>query len=447
MTQFIDRRQNPKDKSLGNRQRFMQRARAQIKEVVNRSVKDRNITDIASGETISIPTRGIGEPRLRQAPTGGVRPRVYTGNKQFSSGDRIPKPQGGDAGGRGKEGADSGEGEDAFEFALTREEFLDLFFEDLELPDLVKRELKEVKTMRRARAGITTAGSPSNLNILRTMRHAHSRRIALRRPRTAAVAELEAEIAALEANPRRSAEEDERLAALRTQLEVWERRRRAIPYIDPLDLRFNAFTHKPEPNAKAVMFCLMDVSGSMGEREKDLAKRFFILLHLFLQRRYDHIDVVFIRHTHEAQEVDEETFFYSRETGGTVVSTALAEMAKVQKDRYPASEWNIYAAQASDGENHSGDAERCISLLEETLMPVCQYYAYVEILDEREIEIFRNAPDGTALWRAYRVVGEAWPNFAMKRIARPGDIYPVFRELFGPKMAGQTISGGAGARA
>ncbi|MBM3487607.1 MAG: YeaH/YhbH family protein [Alphaproteobacteria bacterium] len=439
MTQFIDRRQNPKDKSLGNRQRFMRRARAQIKEVVNRSIKERNITDVASGETITIPTKGIGEPRLRHAQSGGVRERVFSGNKQFSTGDKIDKPPSG-GGGRGKEGADSGDGEDSFEFALTREEFLDLFFEDLELPDMIKRALLEVKTWRRTRAGITTVGSPTNLNILRTMRQAHSRRIALRRPRTVAVETIEAEIAALEAKARRTTDEDKRLATLQAELERMGRRRRAIPYIDPLDLRFNAYQARPEPNAQAVMFCLMDVSGSMGEREKDLAKRFFILLHLFLRRRYDHVEVVFIRHTHEAQEVDEETFFYSRETGGTVVSTALAEMARIQKERYPVAKWNIYAAQASDGENHSGDADRCIALLDETLMPVCQYYAYVEILDEREIEIFRNAPDGTALWRAYRRVADSWGNFAMKRIARPADIYPVFRELFAPRKAGQPAS-------
>jgi uncharacterized sporulation protein YeaH/YhbH (DUF444 family) len=108
------------------------------------------------------------------------------------------------------------------------------------------------------------------------------------------------------------------------------------------------------------MFCLMDVSGSMGEREKDLAKRFFMLLHLFLKRRYERLDIVFIRHTHDAQEVDEHTFFYSRQSGGTIVSTALEEMKKIVHDRYATGEWNIYAAQASDGYTQTGDASRCV---------------------------------------------------------------------------------------
>jgi len=242
--------------------------------------------------------------------------------------------------------------------------------------------------------------------------------------------EIEREIFALEAKSSQDGKSAKTLAKLRKQLEEMNRKRRAVPFIDPLDIRFNRFEQQPQPNTKAVMICMMDVSGSMGEREKELAKRFFVLLHMFLERRYERTDVVFIRHTHEASEVDEETFFYSRETGGTVVSTALKEMMKVVEDRYSPQEWNIYAAQASDGENFTGDSARCVALLEDVLMPLCQYYAYVEIVDEREADLVLDSQNGAALWRSYRTVAENWSNFAMKRIARPGDIYPVFRELF-----------------
>ncbi|MEK1948778.1 MAG: DUF444 family protein, partial [Ensifer adhaerens] len=206
--------------------------------------------------------------------------------------------------------------------------------------------------------------------------------------------------------------------------------RRRIAYVDPVDVRFNRFERQPLPNASAVMFCLMDVSASMGEREKDLAKRFFVLLHLFLKRRYERIDIVFIRHTDEAREVDEETFFFSKQSGGTVVSTALEEMLRVIEERYPSNLWNIYAAQASDGDNANGDSERCAELLRESLMRLCQYYAYVEIIDERESGIFGSTDNGTSLWRAYRTVDSAVPNFQMTRVAMPADIYPVFRKLF-----------------
>ena len=430
MPYFIDRRLNPKDKSLGNRQRFLRRARAQIKEAVNKALKNRNVSDTLSGETISIPTKGIAEPRFRLSPTGGNRDRIFPGNKEFDAGDRLPKPPKGGGEGRGKKGADQGDGTDEFEFALSRDEFLDLFFEDLELPELVKTTLKEIENIKPQRAGIGTTGTPTNINVIRTMRMAMGRRLALKRPRTHEVLEVERQVFALENKSTLAPDEHEALAALRAELKELKRRQKGVPYIDPLDIRYNQFVQKPEPSTKAVMFCLMDVSGSMGEREKDLAKRFFVLLHLFLKRRYERIEVVFIRHTHQAQEVDEETFFYSRETGGTVVSTALREMLTIVRDRYSPGEWNIYAAQASDGDNFAGDAEKCTALLSQELMPMCQYYAYVEILDEREMELFRNSEEGAALWRCYRSVAADWQNFAMKRIATPADIYPVFRELF-----------------
>ncbi len=309
-------------------------------------------------------------------------------------------------------------------------QFLDIFFEDLELPDLVKTNLREITAFTRRRAGYTNSGNPANLDVGRTMRNSFARRISLKRPDNEEVEALRRAILELERDNRPGSEAASRLKALHEELEALERRRRWVPYIDPLDIRYRDFHKQPEPNTRAVMFCLMDVSGSMGEREKDLAKRFFMLLHLFLQRRYERIEVVFIRHTHEAQEVDEETFFYSRETGGTVVSSALNEMLRVARERYPADQWNIYAAQASDGDNYPGDGAACVALLEQYLMPMCQYYAYVEILDEREIDVFRNAAHGAALWNAYATVAEKLDNFDMKRIARAGDIYPVFRELF-----------------
>jgi hypothetical protein len=429
MVQFIDRRLNPKGKSLGNRQRFLRRARGEIREAIQKSLKDRKVSDVAGGEQISIPAKSTREPRFRFSPSGGTRDFVRPGNKEFVVGDQIKKPQTG-AGGRGKEASTSGEGEDDFQFTLTQDEFLDVFFEDLELPNLVKTSLKEMKSTSPRRAGITTAGSPTNINILRTMRNAYGRRIALKRPSSAELDALNQRILALEAKSEKAAGDREELKRLYAQREALERRQKWIPFIDPLDVRFNAFEPQAVPSAQAVMFCLMDVSGSMGEREKDLAKRFFLLLHLFLKRRYERVDIVFIRHTHDAQEVDEETFFYSPQSGGTIVSTALEEMIRIMGQRYPASDWNIYAAQASDGYTQSGDAERCVKLLNTDIMPYCQYYAYIEILDEREMEVFASEETGAELWRAYARTRQAWPNFAMKRISQPAHIFPVFRELF-----------------
>lgn len=424
---FIDRRLNPKDKSLGNRQRFLRRAREELKRSIRDAVRKGSISDVDGEHEVSMPARGTDEPRFQDAADSGERRHVLPGNREFTPGDRIPKPEG--RGGPGASGPSDQISEDDFRFVLSREEVLDLFFEDLELPDLVKLSLKEILASRPRRSGFSVTGSSSNINVLRTMRNSQGRRIALRRPRREEVEAVERELAELAVEPDDPAAA-KRIAQLQAELERLQRSRRLVPYIDPLDIRFNRYDPQPVPNANAVMFCLMDVSGSMGEREKDLAKRFFVLLHLFLKRRYDRTDIVFIRHTHEAQEVDEETFFYSTQSGGTTVSTALEEMRRVIDRRYPSSEWNIYAAQASDGDNMANDSDRCISLLNEVIMPLSQYFAYVEIIDERERNIFGSTPNGTSLWRAYKEVGKRWPNFQMSRIAQPADIYPVFRALF-----------------
>lgn len=435
MAHFVDRRLNPKDRSLGNRRRFIRRVRSHVKHAVDEAVRRRGIADVDRSDSVKVPTDSILEPSFHHGSEGGSRERVLPGNKTFRSGDTIKKPPGG-AGGRGRRGAPDGEGEDSFAFVLSRDEFLDIFFEDLELPDMVKRSLRQTTATKPRRAGQSVTGSPANLNVARTMRNALGRRLALHRPSDSKVGELRERILRLEALDKLEDDQRAELAELRAELDGILRRQKLVPYIDPLDVRFNYFEQHPDPNASAVMFCLMDVSASMGEREKDLAKRFFVLLHLFLSRRYDRVDLVFIRHTHLASEVDEETFFHSRETGGTVVSTALEEMRRVIDERYAPNEWNIYAAQASDGDNYSGDSRNCAKMLNEELMKLCQYFAYVEIIAEEEARFLTSDGSGTELWIAYRNVAERWRNFAMKRIARPADIYPVFRELFSHEREG-----------
>ena len=420
---IVDRRPNPKGKSLSNRQRFLSRARAEVKSAVQDALRKRKVADVGHGEKVAIPTRGISEPVFHHSRRTGRTDHVVPGNKEYLRGDEIPRPQGGEGRG-GSEGSPDGSGEDAFEFTLSKEEFLDMFFEDLELPDLVKKSLKETVAVDLQRAGYTVVGTPANLSVPRTMRNSMARRISLKRPKTA---DVEALREAVEEARRAGCDEDaERLAV---ELERNERRAKIIPYIDPIDVRYRRFERVPRPNTEAVMFCLMDVSGSMTEAMKDLAKRFFMLLHVFLTRRYRHVDVVFIRHTSTAEEVDEETFFYSRETGGTVVSTALEKMLEIARARYPTDRWNIYGAQASDGDNYGADSGRCVALLGNEVLPLCQYFAYVEVGDGMGGSLTGLSRDSD-LWRAYGEVAPAHPHFAMRRVGDPAQIFSVFHELF-----------------
>ena len=419
---IIDRRLNPKGKSLTNRQRFLRRARRHIQEAVRDATRGRGITDIADGEKISIPSDDLREPVFRRATDVGVHDHVLPGNRQFLRGDKIPRPQSGGGEGGGSEGSPEGGGEDDFHFVLTKEEFLNIFLDDLELPELVKKDVQRSETQSFARAGYSVTGTPASLSVVRTMRNSLSRRIALRRPRLSEITALEDKMAALDASGGQSA----RRAELEAEWERLTRRRRIIPFIDPFDVRYRRFEPVPKPITQAVMFCLMDVSGSMTEHMKDLAKRFFMLLYLFLTRRYRHVDIVFIRHTHEAAEVDEQTFFYSTETGGTVVSTALAEMKNIIAKRYPPGNWNIYAAQASDGDNTSSDNEVAAKLLADAILPVSQYFAYVEVGPEDKDWTARN----TELWTTYKALGKPGAAFAMRKVRRRNEIYPVFHDLF-----------------
>jgi hypothetical protein len=422
---IIDRRPNPKGKSLANRQRFIERAKGEVKDAITDALKRRKIGDAAGGEKVSIPTKGISEPTLRPASRGGRREYVLPGNKKFVSGDKIERPQGGGGGGgRGEASAEDNGEQDAFEFMLSKDEFLDLLFEDLELPNLIKAKLKSMEVTQLTRAGYATEGTPANLSIRRTMRNSLARRIALNRPSPSELEAIEEQAKAAE-----DADDAEGAAQARLDLETARMRAKRFAYIDPVDVRYNRFDRVPKPNTQAVMFCLMDVSGSMTEAMKDLAKRFFLLLHVFLTRRYKTVDLVFIRHTSNAQEVDEDTFFHSRETGGTIVSTALDEMLKVVKARYNPENWNIYAAQASDGDNYSEDSDRCSQLLGGEILPLSQYFAYIEVGAEATLRHGFPSPP-TDLWRTYASIAPAHENFAMRKVADPSQIYPVFHDLF-----------------
>ena len=416
MSYLIDRRINGRNKSAVNRDRFMRRFRGQIKEAVDRAVKRRSIKEIDSGEKVSIPARDISEPSFRPG-RGGVWESVHPGNEEYRRGDRIPRPQGG-AGGSGGGASNEGEGEDDFVFELSREEFLNYFFEDLALPNLVKTQLANIKDYKTTRAGYTVDGTPTNIHVVRSLRGAIGRRIALASPLAAELRDLEEELHGLEAAP---LPDMLRINALREQIHALKSRIYRIPYLDPFDLRYRNRVRVPQPSARAVMFCLMDVSGSMDENRKDIAKRFFSLLYLFLTRNYETVELVFIRHHTQAEEVDEEAFFKSRETGGTVVSSALELMKEIIGRRYPRSEWNIYGAQASDGDNWNDDSPHCRELLAIDIMPMLQYYAYVEITEA----------EPQNLWREYESVAEQYPQrFAIQRIRGLDEIYPVFRELF-----------------
>ena len=419
MDSIVDRRLNGRNKSAVNRTRFVRRYQDQLKRAVADAISKRSIKDLERGERVDLPRRDIREPVFHHG-SGGYRESVHPGNKEYSAGDRLPRPAGG-AQGQGNQASDSGEGEDDFSFVLSREEFLNFFFEDLALPDLVKTELTRLPQYKSVRAGFTTSGVPTNINVIRSLKSAAARRQVLQAPYRTRLKSVEAERAALVADRG----EASKLEALAEEIARLKRRIRAVPFIDTIDLRYNHRVKQPRPTTQAVMFCLMDVSGSMDQGRKEIAKRFFALLYLFLTRVYERIDVVFIRHHTQAAEVNEEEFFSARDTGGTVVSSALVLMQEIVAARYTSAAWNIYGAQASDGDNWHSDSSRCRELLEQEILPHVQYFAYVQVGAEEE----------QGLWQQYAATSAAHPRLAIRKINTVADIYPVFRQLFAKKPA------------
>ncbi len=376
---IIDKRKSGKNQSAGNRQRFVKRYKEQIKRSID--AQSGSITDSLKGRKATVSKKDINEPDFNLDTSTGRGKRVLPGNKQFNVGDKISKRKTGDK--KGTSGSQDGEGVDEFTFVLTKEEFIELYFEDMALPDFIKKSMKNTNQYKLTRAGFTTEGIPPRLDIIKTFKQSMARRIATKSNR----------------------------------------------YLDDLDLRYRLFIKKPFPILSAHIFFLIDVSGSMGEFEKLLAKKFFLLLYLFLNKEYEKVEITFIRHTQDAQECSEQEFFYSQETGGTIVSEGLKLINSIIDERIDLAETNVYVAQASDGDNWWDDALTCLNELEKVLGKV-QYFAYIQTEDIDRFNYKQAQSNHKDLFDFYALELKNHKNLSIVRAHRQEDIYPVIKQLF-----------------
>ncbi|MCP2045144.1 YeaH/YhbH family protein [Pontibacter sp. HSC-36F09] len=413
MSHIIDRRKNDKGKSTGNRQKFLKRVENQIKKAIPDIISQESIKDSSTGGSVKVPVRGLEEPTFHHDPKTGKKQSVRPGNDKYSEGDRVPKPKGGGGGGGRGKGSNSPEvTEDEFTVVLSREEFLKYFFDDLALPNMVKKLMDSTDNFEMRRAGYTRDSVPSRLNIKTSYQQSLGRRLALKGVLDKKLALLEEQLS-LATDPQLKTE-------LAEEAEKVRRQANTLPFFEDIDLRYNNFERVPIPITSAVMFCIMDVSASMGQHEKDVAKRFFTLLYIFLTRQYKNVELVFIRHHTEAKEVSEEEFFNSRESGGTVVAPSLKLMEQIMRTRYDEN-WNVYCCQASDGDVWSKqDATECKQLVLENILPVIQFMAYIEI---------SNSPRESDLWQAYNRISDD-DSFSIRQVYEPFEIWPVFQGLF-----------------
>lgn len=426
---IIDRRKSFDTKGQANRSKFLKRINNTLKKHIKEAIANAKVSDIVNNanRSVKIPIRDTEEPAFHVDQSEGAKQFVVTGNDQFDRGDRIPKPpSGGGQGGSGSGASQDGEGESEFSFVLSKEEFMDLFFDDLQLPNLTRKELAKVEEETFKRSGFTPVGAPSRLDMLQSMRQSAGRRFALRGPKRKKLKALQQELADLKAKLLFEADTDEatimakRIDEIEKEIIVLKRKLRAIPFIDDTDLRFRNYTKNKQPIFNAAMVCVMDVSGSMDEHKQDLAKRFFMLLYLFLYKSYDSIEIRFVRYHSTASEVDEEEFFYARDTGGTVTSTALDLAADIIRE-YPRDKWNVYVAHITDGDNWGEDNAVCKEILDARILPNVQRYFYVETVTYDEWP-----SDLIPLFTEYEGSGIV----DIGKVKSITDIYPTFRGFF-----------------
>jgi len=373
---IIDKRRQ-KDRTARDRRRFIDRVKKKLKGQVDKIASQRDIKDVQKDKTtVRIPKGDISEPDISYDPSSSQGPVIVSGNDSYSRGDQIEKPSQGQ--GQSSKAGNDGDGEDDFVFTLTKEEFTDILFSDMALPDFIKEAIAKGIDFKWKKAGVIKEGMPCRLNIRKTMENAFARRLASKSKKA--------------------------------------------PYLDDIDLRYDHKVKEPKPVRHAVMFMALDVSGSMTEKLKDLAKRFFLLLYIFLERSYDSVDLRFIRFTHDAREVSEEEFFYARDTGGTVCSTALNLISDIIDKEYDLGETNVYIAQASDGEDWDPDQfEEC---LREKILPIVQYYAYVEVRE------WHYKSSHTIADLLQESIFDEYPNAKASVVMKRDEIYPALHDLF-----------------
>jgi|TARA_R110002167_G_scaffold199111_2_gene402292 uncharacterized sporulation protein YeaH/YhbH (DUF444 family) len=415
---IIDRRKNPGSKSSANRQKFIKRTKKEIRKSIHDTLGKRSIKGSGDSQDVVINRKGIGEPQFNHNPQTGSRDIVLPGNKDFVEGDELPKPPSGQGQGGGDgDASNEGIGEDEFGFALSNDEFVNILFEDLELPHMISKENKSVQRFELTRSGYTNDGNPTQMNLEKSMVNSIGRKIALKTPKLRKIKELEAEL--------ETCKDEERRVEIEEEIRKLRIRANAVAFVDPVDLRYNNFSKKPAPISQAVVFFIMDVSASMTQEHKDLAKRFFMLLNLFVSRKYKRVDCIFIKHHIQATECSEDEFFNNRENGGTIVSSAFKLAKEIIDDRYSPNEWNLYFSQASDGDNWDNDNEELLDIISTDILPITQYFSYIQVGQKRHG--YYNSGN---LLQEYEKLLATHKNIVTKHIEDSFDIYPVFREIF-----------------
>jgi uncharacterized sporulation protein YeaH/YhbH (DUF444 family) len=438
---FVDRRKTGRGKSLNNRQKLLKRVKDSIKNAKPEDIDAGGVGKAGGPQgagnytnPVKVARHALSEPTFHYDPNIGEREIVLIGNDHWLKGDEFPINPSGGSGGRGNGNGPGEEGEDDFIVNISRSEFFDVFFEDCELPDLKETHEKDLPEFKMQRAGFQKVGNPGQLSVIRSFKHSKARRLALTKDSRDELAELEAELAELMADDHEH-EAGVDAWALRVQevaLRIAELKQKvsSMPIFEDVDLRYRKSEKVQVKASDAVLGMIMDVSGSMDEDKKRMARKFFSLQYAFIKRKYPTTDLIFIAHTDEPHELSEEEFFTTRLSGGTTVSPAWAMMHDIIKSRYDANQTNIYLSYAGDGDNWDNDNANVIDEIEtKGLLAKVRHAVYVQV-GQNFAASFGGSP---TLWNVMMSISNTNRKLACVKIADEAQVFDAFKSLYGKK--------------
>jgi uncharacterized protein len=397
------------DRSAGDRLRHREKVRESIRENIADIIAEESIIGKNRDKVIKVPLRGIKEYRFIY---GDNAPGVGTGDGNAQPGQVVGKA-GKDGPGKGDGKAGDQPGIDYYETDVSLEELIEIMFEDLELPNLERRALREIPSdLSSKRKGFRHVGIRVRLDKRRTARQRVTRMMATQRSRRTNEVETGTSEEMLETdaeNPALNGPDGPSMPPVTVK--------RRFPFHQD-DLRYKHLETDTREDSNAVVICIMDTSGSMDTMKKYLARSFFFMLYQFIATRYRNVEIVFIGHHTEAKEVTEEEFFHKGEGGGTFISSGYQKALDIIAERYHPSLWNIYSFHCSDGDNFDSDNPAALRTAKE-LADLCNLFGYGEIkpLGSRYYE--------SSMLNVFRRLDA--PNFQAVLIERKEDIWPSFK--------------------
>lgn len=379
------------DRSASDRSRHKQKIEKAIRDGVHNIVAEESIIGQDGKKKIKIPVRGIKEWQFVYGANNKNKQVGSAPGADLQNGQIVKKAKQQEQGSGNKAGKDKGD--EYYEVEITLEELASYLFDSLGLPDLEKKKMKEIKEMKPRRHGHRPSGIMPRLDKRESMINRIKRMSAARRAGS---------------------------------IEVDDEGNEVFPFHED-DLAFHHIKSKPKEATNAVIFFMMDVSGSMTQNIKFVARSFFFLLYQFLRHKYEEVEIVFIGHTTEAFETDEDSFFKRGESGGTYVSSAPKLAMEIVNKRFHPSSWNIYAFHCTDGDNWTDDNDRAVEAFR-SILKVSQMVCYCEICPDSQ-HVAWDPDKRSTLARELASITDN--NFRSVVLNSSNDIWPVFKRLFG----------------